>query len=425
MTKVHLSALGCRVNEAELEGWSQDFRARGIEPTAEPEEADLLVVNTCAVTTEAARKSRQLLRRSRRRNPDARLVVSGCYATLAPAQVNALPGIHLLVDNTAKHELVARAVAALELPATGAPAAAPDAEALFRRGRQRAFVKVQDGCRHRCTFCIVTVARGAEHSRPIAAIVREIDALVASGIREVLLTGIHLGGYGSDTGETLATLIEAVLARTAVPRLRLGSLEPWDLPPGFLALFADDRLMPHLHLPLQSGCDATLKRMARRCRTGEFERLAGEARAAIPHLNLTTDVIAGFPGETEAEWRQSLAFIEQMGFGDLHVFPYSARAGTAAARLPGHLPEATKRARAGELRALGREMRRAFLTRQLGRPAEVLWERCDGEAAAARLSGLTDNYLPVTTGAAAAERVNTIERVTPTAVAEETLALQA
>ena len=215
-----------------------------------------------------------------------------------------------------------------ELAASGA--AAP----LFARGRQRAFVKVQDGCRYACTFCVTTLARGEERSRPIEEVVELVDRLAESGVREVLLTGVHLGGYGSDQSTDLAALLRALLAYTRMPRIRLGSLEPWDLPPDLWELFADPRLMPHLHLPMQSGSDAVLRRMARRCKTAEFARLAELGRAAVPGLNLTTDIIVGFPGETDEDWQRTLAFVESIGFGDVHAFAYSPRAGTRAATLP-------------------------------------------------------------------------------------------
>jgi threonylcarbamoyladenosine tRNA methylthiotransferase MtaB len=276
------------------------------------------------------------------------------------------------------------------------PAAAtePGELALYRLGRHRAFVKVQDGCRHRCTFCIVTVARGEERSRPVDEIAAEVAALHAEGLQEAVLTGVHLGGYGSETGGNLADLIRAILDRTAIPRVRLGSLEPWDLPEGFAELFQNPRLMPHLHLPLQSGSDPVLKRMARRCRTGEFAALAERLRAAIPDLNLTTDIIVGFPGETEAEWRDGLAFIEAMDFGHIHVFAYSPRAGTAAAAMAGPVPGAVKKERSRSLHDLAERQRRATLRRFEGRSFEVLWE---GERSAADggtdIFGYTPNYL--------------------------------
>ncbi|MDX1606078.1 MAG: radical SAM protein, partial [Candidatus Competibacterales bacterium] len=262
--QVHLSALGCRLNEAELEQWAQRVRAAGHAVVTEPEAADLVVLNTCAVTGAAARKSRQAIRRLHRRNPAARLVVSGCQATLEPARTAAELGVDLVVPNPDKDRLVERVSEVLDLP-DGSAMAGTGAEALFARGRSRAFVKVQDGCRYQCTFCITTVARGAERSRPLAEVVAEVDRLHADGVAEVVLTGVQLGGYRDPGGGDLAALLAALLRETEMPRIRLGSLEPWGLDESFFALFEDPRLMPHLHLPLQSGSDRVLRRMARRC----------------------------------------------------------------------------------------------------------------------------------------------------------------
>ncbi|MCG7948264.1 MAG: radical SAM protein, partial [Candidatus Thiodiazotropha taylori] len=231
--RIHLKTLGCRLNEAELETWSREFQARGFHITGQAEEADLLVVNTCAVTQEAVRKSRKLMSRSGRLNPNARLVVSGCYASLEPDQVMKMEGVDLLVDNRDKARLVEIVSDKLDLKLM--PEAAMEAEAagILARGRQRAFIKVQDGCRYRCTFCIVTLARGEERSRPIEEIVDEINRLHGEGIQEVVITGVHIGGYGADIDTNLVELIEAILADSEIPRLRIGSIEPWDLQAGF------------------------------------------------------------------------------------------------------------------------------------------------------------------------------------------------
>jgi threonylcarbamoyladenosine tRNA methylthiotransferase MtaB len=250
-----------------------------------------------------------------------------------------------------------------------------DGAALLERGRQRAFVKIQDGCRYQCTFCIVTTARGEERSRPIPEIIDEINALHRQGINEAVLTGVHLGGYGDDLGSDLGELIRAILQQTTIPRLRLGALEPWDLPPGFWELFQDSRLMPHLHLPLQSGSDQILRRMARRCKTAEFTRLVEQARAAVDGFNITTDIIVGFPGETDDHWQQTMAYVAATGFGHLHIFAYSRREGTLAADLPNPVDEATIRQRSGELHQLGRQLKQRELKRQIGRKHEVLVEK--------------------------------------------------
>jgi threonylcarbamoyladenosine tRNA methylthiotransferase MtaB len=324
-------------------------------------------------------------------------VVTGCYASLEPERAAALTGVDLVVDNRDKDALVRRIEEAIDLHAMPALASEADGAHAYREARTRAFVKVQDGCRNRCTFCIVTVARGAERSRTIDQVVAEVNELVARGHREVVLTGVHLGGYGSDLGTDLFQLVQAVLADTDVPRLRLSSLEPWDLPPRFGDLWRNRRLMPHLHLPLQSGSDAVLRRMARRSSTSEYTALTGRLRAAIPDLVLTTDVIVGFPGETEAQWRETLEFVERTGFAHVHIFTYSRREGTAAARMTGHLAPEVQRQRSRELHAVARRMKSEQLRRHIGQCREVLWEgpgepTADG---ARRYSGYTDNYLPV------------------------------
>lgn len=390
--RIHLQTLGCRLNEAESESWAREFQTAGHRIVTAPAEADVIILNSCAVTGEAVRKSRQWIRRMQRQSPRAKLVLSGCYATVERTEAESL-GIDLLIDNADKGNLVQIACDKLGLETMPAFSTEPGEAALFALGRQRAFVKVQDGCRYRCTFCIVTVARGEERSRPLPEIVAEIDHLHRQGIQEVVLTGVHLGGYGSDLGTSLRELIHTVLVQTEIPRLRLGSLEPWDLPSGFFELFENPRFLPHLHLPLQSGSDAVLRRMARRCKTRDFARLIEEARHRVPDLNVTTDIIVGFPGETEAEWRDGLRFIEAMGFGDIHIFAYSKREGTKAATMPDQVREEVKRQRSRSLHELASKLKRDTMQRFLGRTFPVLWEsQRDGI-----VLGYTPNYLRVVT----------------------------
>lgn len=395
--KVHLKTLGCRLNEAELETWAQAFQKSGHQITRQAETADLIVINSCAVTQDAARKSRQLIRRIHRDNPQAKLVVSGCYATLNEDEAASLLGVDLVIGNKDKDRLVDKALTELNMDSMPALSTEPGEISLFTRGRQRAFVKVQDGCRYRCTFCIVTVARGEESSRPVQAVIDEINALHRQGITEVILTGVHLGGYGSDLGNNLSDLIKAILAKTDIPRLRLGSLEPWELPDDFFQLFDNPRLMPHLHLPLQSGSDTVLRRMARRCKSEEFAAIVSRLRAQIPHFNVTTDVIVGFPGETEQEWQESFNFIKQTGFGHIHIFTYSSRAGTKAAGLPNQLSNDVKKQRSKQLHELAETMKLKFFEDNVGHEFPILWE---GYSEALnddkqRVFGYTPNYLRV------------------------------
>jgi len=388
--RVNFQALGCRLNEAEVETWASQFLQRGHQLTADAADADVVVFNSCAVTASADRKSRQQIGRLQRGNPRARLVVTGCHASLNREQVERYLGVDLVIDNRDKDRLVERTLQLADddgasqvvVPLEEAP------NALLERGRHRAFVKVQDGCRYRCTYCVVTLARGEERSRDEADILAEIDRLHAQGIQEVALTGVHVGGYGSDTGSSLYRLLGEILEHTAIPRIRLASVEPWDLPDGFFGLFADPRLMPHMHLPLQSGCDSVLRRMSRRCRTAEFAALAERARGAVSGFNITTDLIVGFPGESEQEWRRTMRFVADVGFGHMHIFPFSPREGTKAARLDEQVDTQTKKARCEEMHALAAVLKRQALGERLGERAAVLWER--------RLAGGTGDWLGYT-----------------------------
>ena len=395
--KVHLKTLGCRLNEAELETWAQAFQKSGHQITRQAQAANLVVINSCAVTQDAARKSRNLIRRIHRDNPHAKLVVSGCYATLNQDEAASLMGVDLVVSNQDKDQLVEKTLTELNMDAMPAMSTEPGEVSLFTRGRQRAFVKVQDGCRYRCTFCIVTVARGEEVSRPVQAVIDEINALHQQGITEVILTGVHLGGYGSDLDNNLSDLIKAILSETDIPRLRLGSLEPWELPEDFFKLFRNPRLMPHLHLPLQSGSDAVLRRMARRCKTEEFASIVKQLRSEIPHFNITSDIIVGFPGETGQEWQDSFDFIKRMGFGHIHIFTYSSREGTKAAGLPDQVANALKKQRSQQLHELANDMKLKFYSDNIGNEFPVLWEgyREPLEDGKQRVYGYTPNYLRV------------------------------
>jgi threonylcarbamoyladenosine tRNA methylthiotransferase MtaB len=339
--------------------------------------------------------------------------------------VGALPGVTQIVDNLDKDRLVPLALKA-DLPESF------DREPLDREfvagamGRTRAFVKVQDGCDNRCTFCVTTIARGAGRSRPAAEVVREIQMLAAAGYQEAVLTGVHLGSYGHDRQERdgLARLIEMILEQTPVLRLRLSSLEPWDVSPEFFDLWENPRLCRHLHLPLQSGCDATLKRMARRTSQGSFRALVVAARSRIPDLAISTDVIVGFPGETDAEFNLSATFVREIEFMKLHVFRYSRRAGTAAARMAGQVSEEVKKERSARLLELSDQGAQRFHEHFAGREVEVLWEHITGSSNAGfHNSGLTDHYLRVDM-VAPVVLTNSITRVRLTAITDRGLSAE-
>jgi threonylcarbamoyladenosine tRNA methylthiotransferase MtaB len=395
--KVFLDFVGCRLNQAEIEQLGRRFAAQGDSITDQVDDADLVIVNTCAVTHEAMRKSRQMIRQAGRANPAASLIATGCYAELAPDQLAALPGVRQVVGNRDKDDLIRL---------TGNdPAPDYEREPISRDplppgtlGRTRAFVKAQDGCDNHCTFCVTTLARGAGRSVPAGEIVREVEGLIQAGYQEVVLTGVHLGSYGRDLAKpsSLHHLVKTLLEETAIPRLRLSSLEPWDLSPGFFDLWADERLCPHLHLPLQSGSDRTLRRMARRTTQDSFRRLVEAARKRIPDLTLTTDIIVGFPGESEADFEESIRFVEAMGFARLHVFPYSARPGTAAAGFAEQVDKPRKNERRGRMLELSDRLWKNHQGRYLGHTLSVLWESARGATPEGLIwSGLTGNYLRV------------------------------
>tara|TARA_R110002072_G_scaffold30092_1_gene94186 strand:- start:8059 stop:9336 length:1278 start_codon:yes stop_codon:yes gene_type:complete len=390
--QIHLKTLGCRLNEAELEFWAEGFQKKGHSVTQHADEADVLVVNTCAVTQEAVKKSRQIIRRTHRNNPQAKLIVSGCYASLDEKIQNDIPGIDLLIKNQQKDQLVEIALKELNSETMSALSTEPGEASIFKRGRNRAFIKIQDGCRYRCTFCIVTVARGEERSRSTEDIINEINRYHQQGVQEIVLTGVHVGGFGGDNNSSLYELIKSVLSDTNVPRIRLGSVEPWDLPDNFFNLFSNTRLMPHMHLPLQSGSNSILKRMARRCKTDDFKDLVQRARHEVPNFNLTTDIIVGFPGETESEWQESIKFIEETLFSHIHIFTYSKREGTKAASLANQVSSKIKKERSQQLHALAKSMRQICLQDQLNKSHSVLWETCNENNA---WTGYTDNFIRV------------------------------
>ncbi len=391
--KVHLRMLGCRLNQSEIETMARQFQQQGHEIVDDPALAEQIVVNTCAVTQDAVHDSRKLVRQLHRANGSAAITVTGCYAQIAPEAITGLPGVTRVIDNLSKDDLVPTL--------TGQPLEPFDAEPIARDTpqhltRTRAFIKVQDGCDNACTFCVTTMARGAGRSRSSAEVVREIQALHAAGCQEAVLTGVHLGSYGHDFGANLSQLVQSILADTEVPRLRLSSLEPWDLSPEFFGLWQNPRLCPHLHLPLQSGCDSTLRRMARRTTQAQFGDLVRAARAAIPDVCITSDLIVGFPGETDAEFATSRAYVESLDFAGMHVFRYSQRPGTAAARLRGHVAEDVKKARSAEMIALAETMQQRYAERFAGTVRPVLWEHIGGVTEDGFVNvGYTDNYIRV------------------------------
>ncbi len=376
--KVHVKTLGCRLNQAESERIAQGFVLAGHEVTGDEGEAELIVLNSCTVTGEAGRKSV----RAARRRAGQTLVVTGCHSEVAP---DAFGDAELIVASADKENLVALTARALgtEGFALGADFREDAALRLYPLvlDHTRAFVKIQDGCNLACTFCLTTIARGDARSRPLGEIVAEVRGLAARGCQEVVLTGVHAGSYGRETRgmADLGTLIERILEETAIPRLRLSSLEPWNFETGWLELWPrwGDRLCRHLHMSLQSGSDTVLRRMRRAYRAELFADKVAAARAIIPEVAISTDIIVGFPGESEEEHRESLDFVGEIGFASAHIFSFSPRPGTRAATMPMQLPNAVKKRRLHEMREVADRSAARFRAAMQGTVQPVLWEQPD------------------------------------------------
>ncbi len=393
--KVFLDSVGCRLNQSEIERIGRDFRLAGCELVGDPTQADLAVINTCTVTRRADADSRQKTRRAARAGVN-QIILTGCWATLKEHSALELPKVTRVVKNDDKSRLVADLL--------GQPPELFNREPLQReplpgsRMRTRAFIKVQDGCNNRCAFCVTTVARGSAVSIPTATVLKEVRAALRGGSQEIVLCGVHLGSWGKDLdqGNSLRDLIQLILKETNIPRLRLSSLEPWNLDVNFFSLWQDSRLCRHLHLPLQSGSDATLRRMARKTSRVDFSNLMTTARAAIPDVAITTDIIVGFPGETEEEFDDSLAFVEAMNFAGGHVFTYSEREGTPAAGFDHVVPSSVRRERSVVMRAAFARSAEHYHQLFIGQILPVLWESTtDLGETGWHLSGLTGNYLRI------------------------------
>jgi threonylcarbamoyladenosine tRNA methylthiotransferase MtaB len=415
--QVRLESIGCRLNIGEIEAMARDLAKAGHRVVRPGTPAELCILNTCTVTAIASRKSRQLIRQLKKANPSAAVIVTGCDAELAPSEMAEI-GVDLIVGNAEKERLLelAEAEGLLDTASTD-----PDDQELFEPGdatRTRAFLKVQDGCDNRCTFCVITIARGAGRSVPADAIMEEFHELQQLGYREVVLSGVHLGSYGHDLGyqRGLQHLVERALTETAIERLRLSSLEPWDLDAEFFEVFTNPRLLPHLHLPLQSGCDETLKRMARRTSRGEFSKLVGDARRAVPGLAISSDIIVGFPGETDEEFEQSITLVEELAFSRLHIFRYSPREGTPAEKMTARVQGPVAQERSRRMHALAAELENQFNTGLVGHTADVLWEMAEDHGDALRWSGLTPNYVRVTATTVPDEDMLNV--ITPTEIIE-------
>ena len=394
---VFLDIVGCRLNQAEIERMAGQLRTGGHTIVGQVGDADLVIVNTCTVTGQAASDSRQKIRQAARAGVND-IVVTGCWSTLQPAQAADLPGVVRVVPNESKDSLVADLLRSPEKSFDMEPVARTPLPGLHRR--TRAFIKTQDGCDNRCTFCITTLARGESRSRSVADVVEDIHLALAGGAQEIVLTGVHLGAWGLDFGARLSDLVRRILLETDTHRLRLSSLEPWDLDENFFSLWSDPRLCPHLHLPLQSGSASTLRRMLRKTTPDSFRDLVASARRIIPGVAVTTDVITGFPGETDSEFEESLDFIRKMDFAGGHVFTYSARPGTAAARMKNQIPHDIRKQRNHILRDVFSKTGDSYRRKFVGQTLKVLWESVTEVSDAGwRLEGWTENYIRVSASA--------------------------
>lgn len=384
MKKAALHNLGCKVNAYETEAMQHLLEEAGYEIVPFTQKADVYVINTCSVTNMADRKSRQMLHKAKKNNPDSIVVAAGCYVQTSEKEVLNDLSVDIVIGNDRKHDLV-RLLEEYSLDSVNDTVddindGKHDFEELFidqTKEHTRAFIKVQDGCNQFCSYCIIPYARGRVRSRRFENVIAEVERLAANGFKEVVLTGIHLSSYGVDFEEAtgLLELIQAVNAVKGIVRIRLGSLEPKIVTEHFASELSKlDKICPHFHLSLQSGCDATLKRMNRKYTTKEYERGCELLRKYFVHPAITTDVIVGFPGETEEEFEQTKAYLEHIHFYEMHIFKYSKRKGTRAAVMPDQIDEQIKAARSEKLIALGHDMSKEFRKFYIGKNEEVLFE---------------------------------------------------
>jgi threonylcarbamoyladenosine tRNA methylthiotransferase MtaB len=377
---VAIETLGCKLNQAESEAMALRLAGNGCRLVSPAEAADIYILNTCTVTRVADRKSRYFLRLARRRNPDATIVAIGCYPERDVEELRKLKCVDLILGNDAKDNMPS----ILETKLLQTSGVRFDSELL----RTRSMVKIQEGCDNFCTYCIVPYVRGRERSRPVDEIIAEIESRISIGFKEIVLTGTNIGAYEPK----LELLIKRILDSTDIKRLRLSSLRPGDITDRLLDLWQDARLCRHLHLPLQSGSDPVLKTMNRPYGIADYESAIDRIRKAIPKVSVTTDIIVGFPGETNAEFEESHGFCQQMSFANLHVFSYSQRPGTAAAAMPGQIDERVKKDRSKKMLKLARDSALRFGRQFHGEKLPVLWET---ETAPGVWDGLTDNYIRV------------------------------
>lgn len=432
MRKIAFYTLGCKVNQSDTASMEGIFRRAGYEVVDFGSPADVYLINTCVVTNTGQRKSRQIINRAVRHNPLSLIVVTGCYPQTAPEEVRAIAGVDVIIGNQERARIVELVEQALENKQTEIldNVQTMTVDTKFEElgvgtetDKTRAFLKIQEGCNQYCTYCIIPYARGPLRSRSLESIRSEVAKLVEAGYKEVVLIGIHLGCYGKELAKegkhiTLYDAVQAVLSVEGMCRVRLGSLESVEVEPRLLELMANEpRLCKHLHLPLQSGCDKILQAMHRPYDTARFTELLHEIRAQVPDVAITTDIIVGFPGETEEDFATTLAFAEKCGFAKMHIFPYSKRKGTPAEKMPNQVDEAVKGERAARLAAVDEKLHQAMLKQMVGKTEEVLFEQ---PVDAANMEGLCGPYLRVVVPGTS-ELSNTIAKVRLTGIVEDWL----
>ena len=384
MTRVLIETFGCKLNQAESEILWRNLSVAGYRMVDWPSAADVMIINTCTVTHVADRKARQAVRAALKANSSLSVVITGCYAEREAQELSAIPGVTAVIGNSAKADM------ATELSRLGIM---PDTESIHTNNpRTRSLIKIQDGCDHNCAYCIVPLVRPVKSCAPARTVIEEITRRQAEGYREVVLTGTEIGEY-QDNGLDLIGLLRCVLEETSIERIRVSSLQPREITPALLELWQDRRLCRHFHLSLQSGSDAVLRRMRRRYTTADYSRAVNLIRSTIPHAAVTTDIIAGFPGETETEFTKSLVFIKQTAFARLHIFPFSPRPNTAAILMPGQVDSQIIQNRVKQLLKIGKQCETEFRQRFEGLTLDVLFEEQDDE----EWMGYTDNYIRVTT----------------------------
>ena len=402
MKKVAFYTLGCKVNQYETEAMLEMFEKDGYEQVGSEDYADVYVINTCTVTHMSDRKSRQYIRRMKKKNPDAIIAVVGCYSQVSPEEILSIDEVNLVMGTNDRKKIVeeVKKIDASRKVSTVDDImkvkAFEEIEINKTNGKTRAFLKIQDGCDRYCSYCIIPYARGRVRSRDLESIVKEVENLAANGYKEVVLTGIHVASYGKDIKETdikLLDVIKQINDIEGIERIRLSSVEPILFTDEFVeAVSAMDKVCPHYHLSLQSGCDETLKRMKRRYTTEEYKTIVDRLRAAIPNVSITTDVIVGFPGETNEEFDKTYEFLKDIELTHMHIFKYSPRKGTPAATMENQVDPSTKHERSEKLLQLNEENFKKFGQKMLDKEFNVLFEQKVGDN---KFEGLTENYVKV------------------------------